>query len=78
MTENRNNTVKINKLIALASTQSVIITDLISAVLKLQAEIQRRDNSIFSTFAPRDSFMDELRVMSEQLDALVEIASDDD
>ncbi|MFT8834347.1 MAG: hypothetical protein ABF883_03055 [Acetobacter sp.] len=76
MTENGDNTDKINKLIALASTQSVIITELVTTVLRLQSEIQRREGSIFSTFFPQSSLRDEIKMMSEQLDALVEPASD--
>ncbi|MCP1270936.1 hypothetical protein [Acetobacter cerevisiae] len=73
MTENNDLEDKINKLIALSSTQSVIITELANAVSRLQSKVSNSDNRISPCF-PTLSLGGELKTMNEQLDALVEAA----
>ncbi|MFT8804571.1 MAG: hypothetical protein ABF856_05225 [Acetobacter aceti] len=76
MTEKSEMEDKINKLIVLASTQSVIITELASIVLRLQSQTARRDGSPFGAYLQFSPLKEELKQMSEQLDALVEPSPD--
>lgn len=72
MTENNDMEDKINKLIVLSSTQSVIITELVGIVVRLQSQIARREGSPFGAYFQSSSLSSEIRKMSEQLDALLE------
>lgn len=74
MTENNDLEDNINKLIALSSPQSVITTHLTTAVSRLQFKVDSSDIQISAYFSSL-SLRDELKTMSEQLDALVEAAA---
>lgn len=77
MTEEKALHDKIDKLIVLASTQSVILTELVTVVARIQNKISRLD-SPFSSIYSFSNLKDEIKIMSEQLDALVGPVSDED
>lgn len=79
MSDQNNTDDKINKLIALASTQSVIIAELVNAVKNINAQLPNKATLPLSKYYINSLFLQkELREMSEQLDSIARIVSEDE